>query len=117
MIIEIASAVVAVVCVFLATWFYVELRKWANVCKHGRIAIAYNRKVQLQAPLTEWYLWTRKLSDNENGRVVYRNGKVTVAIVKPVIPPGRIRTYLRARRKVQARTQTRQGTWSINQDT
>jgi hypothetical protein len=46
--------------------------------------VAYKRKVQLQAPIKEWALWVRHLKDDENGRVIFRNGAVTVAIVRPV---------------------------------
>lgn len=113
--ITIIAVIVAVVSALLSIRFYVELRRWSNICKNGRIAIAYKRKVQLQAPLTEWYLWTRKLSDTENGRVVYRNGGVTVAIVKPVVPPGPIRRRLK-RGKDKPRAQARHGSWSINKD-
>lgn len=116
---DIILAAVAGFSLVLAAWFYWELRKWANICKHGRIAIAYKRKVQMQAPLTEWYLWTRKLAKGETGRVVYRNGGVTVAIVKPVVPPGPIKSRLsrlQQRHKPKAQAQTKQGTWSIKQD-
>lgn len=102
-------------CLLITARLYWELRKWSNICKNGRIAIAYKRKVQLQAPLTEWYLWTRKLDAKENGRVVYRNGGVTVAIVRPVTPPGRVRTLLN-RRKPKPQAQSKQGSWSIKQD-
>jgi len=110
--VTIGAVVAAVLAIAFAIRCYVELRRWANVCSYGRIAIAYKRKVQLQAPLTEWYLWTRKLGDSENGRVVYRNGGVTVAIVKQVTPPGRLRSKLR-RRKVEPQAQAKQGTWSM----
>lgn len=117
-IVTIIAVVVAVVAVAYCVRFYIELRRWANVCNHGRIAIAYNRKVQLQAPLTEWYLWTRKLNAGETGRVVYRNGKVTVAIVKPVVPPGKVQQRIRKFRaqKPVPQAQSQQGTWSIKQD-
>lgn len=67
---------------------YVELYRWARQCQGARIAIAMNRRVQLQAPLVEWLNWTNALEGDERstGRVVYRNGKVTVAILKPADP-------------------------------
>lgn len=64
---------------------YFELWKWAKLCQRGRIVIAYNRKVQINAPLTEWLQWTRMLKGDEqsNGRVVYRANKMSVAILCP----------------------------------
>lgn len=64
---------------------YVHLWKWARLCQRANIAIAYNRKVQLNAPLIEWLTWCRQLEGDEksNGRTVYRNGKVSVAILSP----------------------------------
>lgn len=81
---------------------YIELWRWARQCQHARIAIAFKRKVQLQAPLVEWLAWCNQLDADKDssGRPVYRNGGVTVAIVKAAIPPGRVhRTIMRARRK------------------
>lgn len=64
---------------------YHELWKWARLCQRGRIVIAYNRRVQLNAPLTEWLEWTRMLKGDEKstGRVIYRANKMSVAILCP----------------------------------
>jgi len=68
---------------------YVELYKWARQCQGARIAIARKGKVRLQAPLLEWLLWTNKLNDDEasSGRVIYRDGNTSVAILKPAKGP------------------------------
>ena len=102
----------------LSGWLWWKLLGWVKVGRYGRIAIAFKRKVQLQAPLTEFYLWTRQLPEGENGRVIYRNGGVTVAIVKPVVPPNRLQTWVRSKRtKHVPQAASKQGTWSIKQDT
>lgn len=64
---------------------YHELWRWARLCQRGRIVIAYNRRVQLNAPLTEWLEWTRMLKGDEKskGRVIYRANKMSVAILYP----------------------------------
>lgn len=61
---------------------YRELWKWAKQCKRAHIVIAYNRRVQLNASLTEWLTWVNQLDKTENGRVVYRNQKMSVSILK-----------------------------------
>lgn len=62
---------------------YVELWRWAKQCQRARIVVAYNRKVQLDASLAEWLGWVNQLDGQDaNGRVVYRNVKVSVAILK-----------------------------------
>lgn len=64
---------------------YRELWKWAKQCQNARIAIAHNKRVQINAPLTEWLTWANMLTKDESsaGRVVYRNAKVSVAILRP----------------------------------
>lgn len=64
---------------------YVHLWKWARLCQGANIAIAYNRRVQLNAPLSDWLIWCRQLEGDEKttGRTVYRNGKMSVSILKP----------------------------------
>lgn len=97
---------------------YLELYRWARQCQRARIAVAFKRKVQLQAPLVEWLSWSNQLSADESssGRVVYRNGGVTVAILKPVKPVGRVgQAILRARRK-RASVAPREGRWQGRAD-
>lgn len=99
---------------------YVQLYKWARECQGARIAIAYKGKVQMNAPLVEWMLWTRMLKGKEeNGRVVYRNGQVTVAILKR--PPRRtVRqrwTIRRNQRQTKSAPQVREGSWSAKDET
>jgi hypothetical protein len=67
---------------------YSELRKWARQCQGARIAIAYKRKVKLQAPLIEWLMWVNQLDKDKDshGRVVYSIGGTSVAITKAVHP-------------------------------
>lgn len=114
----IVSLVLGVVGVVFGLNAYYHLWRWARQCQHARIAIAFKRKVQLQAPLVEWLLWSRQLKAKENGRVVYRNGGVTVAIVKAAIPPGRIRRYRMKRKREQqpGQAESRMGSWSMKQE-
>lgn len=63
---------------------YSHLRRWVRHARSARIAIAYKRKVVLDAPLTEWIEWSHMLDkDQDRGRVVYRGGHVSVAIARP----------------------------------
>lgn len=84
-VIESAITVLAVAC---AIWFYAELRRWAKFVKYGRIAVAYKRKVVIDAPMQEWVLWMKMLHGDgaSNGRVVYQMGNTRIAIVKGVRP-------------------------------
>jgi hypothetical protein len=86
-----AGYLVAAVAVLFAGRCYKELHSWARQCQGARIMIAYNNRVKLQAPLTEWLLWTRKLGEDERstGRVIYRANKVSVAIAAPAPKPPR----------------------------
>lgn len=65
-----------------AVWFYVHLYRWARICQHGRIFIAYNNKVKLEGPITEWVEWTRMLKGDERstGRIIYQANKLRVGI-------------------------------------
>ena len=78
---------VTLLAILFAARCYGELRSWARQCQQARIIIAYNNRVKMQAPLVEWLLWTRKLSEDERsaGRVVFREQKMSVAIAAP--PP------------------------------
>lgn len=109
--------VIDVVCVAFGVlgWAYCvklyrELHKWARQCQRARIAVAYKRRVQLQAPLVEWLQWCNALDKDEqsSGRVVYRNGGVTVAILKAIKPA-------RRGRKNQSAPQT--GKWTATDQT
>jgi hypothetical protein len=64
---------------------YRRLHEWARLCQHGRIFIAYNNKVKLDAPITEWVQWTRMLKEDEasTGRVIYQANKLRVGIFRP----------------------------------
>jgi hypothetical protein len=86
----------------LAGWIfgircYVETRSWARQCNGARIAIAYKRKVKLEAPLTEFILWCRQLDKDKRstGRTIYTMGSTTVAIIKRPDPPRVIRDRIK----------------------
>lgn len=87
---------------------YYELWRWAKQCQRARVAIAYNRRVQLDAPLTEWLEWSNALrSQKETGRMVYRNGKMSVSVLAPKHEPKTTvktirQTRLRRKRKAPA---------------
>lgn len=72
---------------------YYQLWRWARDCQHARIAIAFKRKVVLQAPLVEWLLWARKARKDHGsrGRVVYRQAGTSVAVTQAVYPPGKLK--------------------------
>lgn len=78
-----------------AGWLGWGLWRWERQLKGARIAVAYKRRVQLQAPLHEWMRWALALKRDERstGRVVYRNGGVTVAILKPLRGHGKTKTH------------------------
>lgn len=102
---------VALVSFAFAALVYRELYRWARQCQRARIAIAYKRKVQLQAPLVEWLGWCNLLESDErsSGRVVWRQGHATVAILKPLKSPGPVmRTIMRVRRR-RSKTAPRSG--------
>lgn len=94
-IVAIVGAVFGTCGVLFGLACYRELHKWARQCQNARIAVAHKRRVQLNAPLTEWLQWANALNRDESstGRVIYRNGHVTVAILRPK-SPSRIRTTL-----------------------
>ena len=79
---------------------YMELRKWARMCQRATIAIAQNRKVQMNAPLVDWVTWCHQLTKEEaaRGRTVYRNGKVSVSILLPKANVSARTTVKRVRR-------------------
>lgn len=85
MIVEAVAIVFGVLGVAFGVRSYVELRKWAKQCKEARIVVAYNRRVKMNAPLVEWLQWCNMLDKDESttGRVVYMNGKTSIAIVRP----------------------------------
>lgn len=83
---------------------YLELWRWARHCQRAKVAIAYNRRVQITAPLTEILAWANQLDDDERskGRVFYRNGKVAVAVLRPDVKretTTTARTFRRIRRR------------------
>jgi len=76
-----------------AFWFYMELRRWAHQAQHCRIAIAYNRRVMLEAPIVEWLEWANLLRrDQSTGRIVYRAHKVSVSVLAPRAETSRAQT-------------------------
>lgn len=87
---------------------YIHLWKWARMCQRANIAIAYNRKVQLNAPLIEWLTWCRQLEGDEKsrGRTVYRNGKVSVVILSPKAATTAKTTLIKTRRFFRAKKAT-----------
>ena len=92
---------VAALAILFAVRCYLELYRWAKQCQRAEIAIAYNKRVQLRAPLVEWLGWANSLmgDDASRGRVVYRNGKVTIAILRPRVPGRAARAIMRIRRR------------------
>jgi len=93
---------------------YLELRKWARLCKYSRIAIAYKRRVQTQAPIVDWIKWVQLLNDDEasNGRLIYRNGGTSVVITRTIVPPNRLVAILHRKRST-----ARIGKWRSRDDT
>lgn len=83
--IELAAIVFGVLGIAFGLRCYLELWRWARQCQNAKIAIAHNRRVQINAPLSEWLAWANQLTRDEasTGRVVYRNNKVSVAILRP----------------------------------
>lgn len=90
---------------------YWELKKWARQCQGLRIAVSFKRRVVLQAPLVEWLLWGNLLDKDKdsNGRVVYKMGGTTIAIIK--------RSHKAPKENVQAQAEMKQGTWSASDET
>lgn len=116
-----AGWAVALVALAFAGKCYRELYKWARQCQNARIAIAFKRKVQLQAPLVEWLLWCNQLDKDKDshGRVVYRAGGVSVAITKAATQAGRFHKVI-GRAKPQSGTSamcTRTGTYTATDQT
>ena len=114
--------VVTVLAIVFAARCYVELWKWARQCQQAQIAVSYKRKVVLVAPLVEWLLWCNQLRENEaNGRVIYRMGQTSVALIKKRSTVKRaILASLRIGMAKQKRTgapPVKQGTWSAEDQT
>ena len=102
---DLICAAVAIVAIGFAGFTYRELWRWAKQCQNARIAIAYNNRVQLSAPLDEWLGWANQLGsdDASRGRMIYKANKVSVSILRPR-PVGKTRgAILRARRRALAR--------------
>lgn len=97
MIPDIACVIFGVLGWLAAGWFYLHLWRWARQCQHARIAIAYKQKVKLEAPLVEWLAWVKMVDKDKqsHGRVVYRLGGTSVAIVGAVVPPNRLQSWWR----------------------
>jgi hypothetical protein len=68
------------------------LYRWERLLRGARIAISYNTRPQMQPTLLDLLNWA-KLLDKEkdvdvknrlvNGKTFYRNGKMSVSIVRP----------------------------------
>lgn len=113
-------ALIGFVCGMIGLMFglrcYLELWRWARQCQGAQIAIARKRKVQLSAPLVEWLLWCNNLEGrDESGRVVYRNGDVTVAVIRKPTGQRRWRVVLPKRQRGQ--TAPRVGAWRARDET
>lgn len=80
---DVIALTIGIIGFLVGAYSWWHARKWSMQCQRGRIAIAYNRRVQFNAPLVEWLQWLSMLQGDEKskGRVVYRNGKVTVALL------------------------------------
>lgn len=89
---------------------YRELRRWANLCNHSKIVIAYKKRVKTQQPLTEYIKWIQALNEEEShrGRVIYILGGTTVAIMKTITPPNRFQKWLSRHKQPE----TKLGRWS-----
>lgn len=62
---------------------YLELWRWAKQCQRAHIVVAYNRRVLLNASLSEWLGWVNQLKgEDANGRVVLNRHKMSVSIIK-----------------------------------
>jgi hypothetical protein len=118
-IITIIAIVFGIVATAFAVTFYRELWKWARECEHARVAIAYNRRVAMQPTLRDLLLWSRQVDKNERGQVIFGRNKVSVAVVRPVIPPGRVRKlFMRPGKSVPTqRSQAVEGTWKAQDQT
>jgi hypothetical protein len=79
---------------------YRNQRRWAQAFNSARLVIAYNRRVALQAPMSEWYKWVRALTDDEAsaGRMIYQRNKVSFVITRSIPPPSRLTLWLSKRR-------------------
>jgi hypothetical protein len=118
-IVTVIAVVCAVVAIAFALTFYRELWKWARECEHARVAIAYNRRVVMQPTLRDMLLWSREVDKNERGQAIFSRNKVTVAIVRPIVPPGKVRKlFLRPGKSAPTqRSQVVTGNWKSQDQT
>lgn len=98
---------------------YRELRKWASLCNHSRIVIAYKRRVKAQHPLTEYIKWIHSLNDDEatSGRVIYVLGGTTIAVTKTTKPPNKLQEFIAHHRKSDQATNLKPGNWDAKDET
>lgn len=82
---EVILALLAVAGWFAAIYLGVRLYRWERQLAGARVAVAYKQKVKMDAPLVDWLKWANMLRRDEQarGRVVYRMGGTSVAILKP----------------------------------
>lgn len=114
-IISVAFGVTGVAC---ACWFYSELWKWAKQCQGARIAVAYKRKVVLDAPIKDYLIWTNQLDQDKhsNGRTIYANGGTRIALIKRA--PRKVhKTNGRPAKLQQGNPRMREGVWKATNDT
>jgi hypothetical protein len=70
----------------LGLWAAYGLWRWERQLTGARMAVAYKgKRVQMQPTLYEMLQWALRLDRDKlnNGQVFYRNGNVTLAILKP----------------------------------
>lgn len=117
-VVDVLALVFGVVGVAYGIRCYYELWKWAKECQNARVAVAYNRRVQMQPTLVDLLIWARQVNKGERGRVIYKNQKVSVAIVRPVIPPGKVRKAIRlGRTRGNAPPPPTIGSWTAQDQT
>lgn len=117
--VDIACVAFGVVGWAYAVKCYRELFKWARQCQRARIAVAYKEKVRLEGPLVEWLGWCNALDkDKESrGRVVYRMGGTSVAVIKGVKPVGKTRQAVASAKRRRANAAPKTGKWSATDQT
>jgi len=86
---------------------YLHLYRWARMCQRATIAIAYNGKVKMNAPLTEWLTWCNALKGQEaRGRTVFKMNKMSVSILRPEANISAKTTFKKVRRFRRAKKVT-----------
>lgn len=91
---EIVAFLVGIIGLSFGLFCGARLRRWERQLAGARIAVAYKTRVKLEAPLVEWLTWANMLDKDQQsrGRVVYRMGGTSVAILKPRRGHGKTQT-------------------------